>query len=335
MSLVERSRFGLSRVIARIPADLVGVIGFVALVAFVVFRTSLGGTPRALLALVLVFFVPGYALVTVLFPRSTTREGAGFDWRRPPSIAEGRVDLPARLALSFGTSVALAPLFGMGIVATGSPLTAETVVGSIGGFAAVSMTVATVRRWRLPPEERYRVSVVGWARRVRAGIRTRSRRRVALDLALAASVVLASAGLAYAVTTPHEPAPDTEVALLTQDGDGEYVAGDHPTELVYGEPVEFALGIENQEGTHVEYSTVVALERIDGDGDVQEAAEVIRFDAGVQDGLTAYVDHQVIPTMIGEDLRLSYYVYTGAAPDEPSPETADRHLYVWVDVSAE
>ena len=332
MSLVERSRFGLSRVVARIPADLVGMVGFVALVAFVVFRTTLGGTPRALLALGLVLFVPGYALVAVLFPRSGTREGAGFDWRRPPAIVEGQLDLPARLALSFGTSVALTPLVGLALAVTGRPLTAETVVGSLGGFAVVAMAVATVRRWRLPPEERYRVSVVGTVRRVRTAIRTRSRRRVALDLTLAASVILASAGLAYAVATPHEPAPDTEVALLTEDEGGEYVAADLPPALVHGEPEDLTLGVENHEGEAIEYSTVVVLERIGGDGTVEESEEVIRFDAEVEDGVTAYVDHQVVPGMVGEDLRLSYYVYSGSAPDEASPETADRHLYVWVDV---
>ena len=332
MSLVERSRFGLSRVVAWIPVDLVGVIGFVALAGFVVLRTSLGGTPRALLALGLVLFVPGYALVAALFPRNTPRKGAGFDWRRSPPVTEGRLDLPARLALSFGTSVALAPLAGIGIVATGRPLTAETAAGSLGGFAVMAMGIATVRRWRLPPEERYRVPVGRTVRRVRAAIRTRSRRRVALDLTLAASVVLASAGLAYAVTTPHEPTPDTEVALLTEDDDGEYVAADLPPALVHGEPTDLTLGIENHEGEQVEYSTVVVLERIDGDGDIEESEEVIRFDAEVEDGITAYVDHQIVPEMVGEEFRLSYYVYAGSAPDEVSPATADRHLYVWVDV---
>ena len=332
MSLVERSRFGLSRVVAWIPTDLVGMAGFVALVTFVVFRTAIGSTPRALLALGLVLFVPGYALVAALFPRSGTREGAGFDWRRPPAIVDGRLDLPARLALSFGTSVAFAPLIGLALAVTGRPLTTETVVGSLGGFAVVAMAVATVRRWRLPPEERYRVAVAGTVRRIHTAIRTRSRRRVVLDLALAASIVLASAGLAYAVATPHEPAPDTEVALLTEDDGGEYVAADLPPALVHDEPTDLTLGVENHEGEQVEYSTVVVLERIDGDGTVEESEEVIRFDAEVEDGITAYVDHQVVPGIVGEDLRLSYYVYAGSAPDEPSSETADRHLYIWVDV---
>jgi hypothetical protein len=36
--------------------------------------------------------------------------------------------------------------------------------------------------------------------------------------------------------------------------------------------------------------------------------------------------------MLGEELRLSVFVYTGDASDSVGPETADYHLYRWVEV---
>ena len=44
---------------------------------------------------------------------------------------------------------------------------------------------------------------------------------------------------------------------------------------------------------------------------------------------------RVAPTATGEDLRLTYYLYRGDAPSDPSEGSAYRTLSLWVDVSGD
>ncbi|WP_080506791.1 DUF1616 domain-containing protein [Halolamina pelagica] len=101
------------------------------------------------------------------------------------------------------------------------------------------------------------------------------------------------------------------------------------------------LEVENQAGTNQSYTAVVVLERFSdprGGGETTalptlvERAELSRTTLSVPGNATTTQSLAFTPTLLGDELRLSVYVYVGPAPESASPETADYHLYRWVDV---
>jgi uncharacterized membrane protein len=80
------------------PTDLAFVILLTLLCILFVLIPPLNGTPvRIILGLPLVLFLPGYVLIATLFPR------------------KGDLNVIERIALSFGLSIAITPLLGLGL----------------------------------------------------------------------------------------------------------------------------------------------------------------------------------------------------------------------------
>jgi len=72
------------------------------------------------------------------------------------------------------------------------------------------------------------------------------------------------------------------------------------------------------------------VESADGSQRVAQRDEVVRTSTTVADGATWTHPHMVQPTVAGDDVRLIYYVYRGEAPSEPSVQSADRYVHVWL-----
>lgn len=305
-----------ARVAAAVPVDLVAVVLATLLADAVVL--AVGPSPLRLVAgLVLLCFLPGYAVVASLYPRAGTNVGG-------TGISTGE-----RLALSFGASVAMAPLFGLVLWQTGlwvSPLSLTVAVSLVVVVAAV---VATVRRLLVPPPRRFTLSLDRWAGAVRDALfRSTPGSERALNVVLAVSVLVAASSLGYALVSPQGGEEYTNVALLTENDAGELVASGYPS-FAAGESGELVLQVENHENARTTYTVVVRVEEVGPDGaTVTGAEELRRFDVAVRDGRTRTVRHEVAPTTTGD--RLAYYVYRGDAPADPGASSAYRHLYVWV-----
>lgn len=110
------------------------------------------------------------------------------------------------------------------------------------------------------------------------------------------------------------------------------------------------VGISSHEHQTREYTLVVELQNVDrnragtastndtsGAGTVSmsvlESAELARFDPKVSHDETWTLKHDVTPTLSGENLRLTYFLYRGSPPDEPSVANAYREVHLWVNVS--
>lgn len=337
--------FRLFRTARRVPTDLVAVAGFVFVADVVLLAPLTRGTAlRPLFGLPLLFFFPGYALQAVLFPG---RSGGVPDWfdrvagaadDRARSIGDRGLDRIERLALSFGLSIVVLPLLGLVLAAGGWGLALVPALVAVNLVIAGGTLLATVHRWHLPPQDRYRVPYRPWIDDLHSALSGATRVDAALNLALLLSVLLAVGGLSYALVAPQQGAAYTGVTLLAENEAGTLVASGYPAEYVRGESEQLVVGIENHEHRPVEYTVVVELQRVrvsDGAVTLVEREELDRLSATVADGETAHVRHTVTPTMIGERLRLTYYLYKGDAPADPSAETAYRHLYLWIDVSGQ
>jgi uncharacterized membrane protein len=326
-------------------SDLLAAALLTLVTAPFVFVSPLNATPlRPVLALGFVLLVPGHAAVSAILPRSEQHRVAA--WRPtgrergtdPADEADRGVSHLGSLVLAFGVSVALVILVGFVLGITRVGITRASLFGSLASLTGVYLLVAAVRRSRVPPAERYYLPVgtmLGEARGWVAGDGTRS--QWVVNLALAVAVVVAATAVGVSVGG-QQTADVTEFALLTQNEDGEFVGSNYPSSISgAGEP--FVVEVGNHEGESVEYSIVVLMQQFEGGGVGDEAPgeltserELRRFEATVEDGETWRVEHRIAPDEGGEDLRLTYLLYVGQPPTDPTTDNAYRELHLWVDV---
>jgi uncharacterized membrane protein len=79
---------------------------------------------------------------------------------------------------------------------------------------------------------------------------------------------------------------------------------------------------------------IQAVEVVNNSTRVLTQQELRRFQPELGHNETWHRQHTVAPTMTGERLRLTYLLYRGPPPAEPSADTAYRELHLWVNVTA-
>lgn len=346
----ERDRWWVRLVptaVRTLPADLlvVAVLTLAAIASATV--PVVDETPlRIVLGLPFVLFLPGYALIAALFPEegegpieeNDTSDDDEWDADSDPSPAEREgIDGIERVALSFGLSIAVVPLVGLVLNFTPWGIRLVPILVSVGGLTLALVAVAGRRRNQLPPDERFSVPWRDWLAAARTELlEPETRADAALNVLLAISVVLAVTSVGYAVAVPKQGESFTELYLLTEDGDGELVAADYPTEFVQGESKPLVIGIGNHEHEPVEYSLVIELQDVRFENNsttVLEERELSRMRTRVGDNETWQTTYNVTPTMTGENLRLAFLLYKGDPPGNPTVANAYREVHLWVNVS--
>jgi uncharacterized membrane protein len=325
----------LRRTLARIPADAWIVLLLLVAVQGAVLLAP-GHPVRIVAALVGLLLLPGYALTTALFPATADRS-AGLGTLRDSVItdtADSRagVTVAERLALSFGLSVALLPLFAVILELAAGRLDPLGLFALVGLVVVAGLAAGTYRRLGTATDDRYRVQPAEWFVRIRRSVSTSSTRTVAVNALLVGAVVVAATSFAFALGAPQEGNSYTEVYVATDSG-GDAAAADYPTELAAGESAELVFGLENREGAATTYSVVVQLQRLE-DGQVVESTDLAGFGERVGDDEEWRHAHTIEPTDIGEKLRVAYLVYRGDPPADPSVDTAYRTLRFRINVTA-
>lgn len=285
----------------------------------------------AIAGLILLFFLPGYALVAAVRPHRPRRAD-----RHPPSqtMSAASLTLTERVALSFGMSVGILSLLGLGIAV--SPWEYSALV--VGGFLLLFVLGGA-----LVGVGRGHVSAIG---RPRPAFDRATRELLgdddstlerAVSVALAVSVVLALGTLTLALVVPNTGEAYTGVTLLTPNGSDTVVAADYPRTTVRNEPEPFVVAIQNREGAAMSYTLVVTEQRVEVQSNsvnVLEERELSRQRVQVPAGQDRQTQTDVAPTMTGSSIRLTFSLYRGVAPAEVGTDTAYRQLYVWVEVRA-
>ena len=337
MKTTERTSVGLPTKLATGPTDLWAVVVLTLLADGVVLAGG-PGLLRMAAAGLLLFALPGYAVVAALYP-GRERPVPGSDEREGITLGE-------RVGLSFGVSLAVVPLVALltwpltRSIAANFPTTIRPLRASMVPVLTLVVVVGAVlaarRRSRLPAGHQFTVPVDEWVSSLRAAMGpSASRGSRLLTVALGLSILLAAASLGYGLASPVDGEQYTSAAVLTPGEDGEPVATGYPSTLEAGEPVDLVLKLGNHEGEDTQYTVVVRAERLsvgDGEPTVTEASEVDRLSASVADGETRFVDHSVATDLTGANVRITYYVYRGDAPATPSETSAYRMLYLRVSV---
>lgn len=344
-------RLLLPRPIRELPADLAATTLLVLLTDLVVLAPGIRETPlRVVLGLPLVLFLPGYAFIAALFPEAGSSPAAaameetdtdvdGPD-DRPFGERAGRdrgIDGIERVALSFGLSIAIVPLIGLVLNFTPWGIRLIPILVSVSGFTLLATAAAALRRWELPPEDRFVVPYRAWLTAGRRELfEPETRTDLALNVLLVLSILLAVSSVAYAVAVPKQGESFTEFYILTEDDDGELVAADYPTEFVRGEPQSVVIGIGNQEHEVTRYVVVLELQRVDRVGNetrVREEVTLDSFTARLAHNETRHTRYQINPRITGTRLRLAFLLYVDSPPRDPTVENAYRELQLWVNVT--
>lgn len=320
--------------------DLLMVAGFTAVTALFVFVPALQETLlRPILAFIFVLFVPGYAVVMALFPRKEQERSRS--WRPTGRDADDTANRSGiyleLLVLSFGTSVAITIIVGLGLGFTEAGITRLNVFRNLALVTVAFLAIAAVRRRTVRPDQRFYPPVWEAITRLRSNgyfNQTKTTAELALNVALLVAVVLAvtSVGISLAA---QQDASLTEFALLTQNDDGEYVASDYPSSLTRGTGEPFAVRIQNEEGETVSYTVVVLLqlfEDVDERGELLTQTRLHQFEATLEDGEAERIDHTITPETSGSNYRLTYLLYRSQPPTSPSIDNAYRELHIWVDI---
>lgn len=310
-----------------------GVLTDLALVALATLLTVLfgwvygqNGGPAVLrvpLGFLFVFFLPGYAITAALFPGRAVDDGRS---RGRPTVTAVE-----RFVLAVGLSIVVSPLVGLVLSLVSVTITLQSILGGISLVTLTSLTIAVSRRLRLPPRERFRL-----------GVRRHFLRLVdyatanVLNLLIVVGLVLAVSGIGFAVTASEGDERYTEFALLSEtEGSDELVADEYPTEFTQGESRTLYTEIVNNEKQTVEYTVVVQLQELASEGDASTAVAVVeleRADVTLGHEQRTVYEHDVSPPISGERLRLTYLLYRGEPPAEPSPSNAYRAVYLNIDV---
>ncbi|MGC9443888.1 MAG: DUF1616 domain-containing protein [Candidatus Methanospirareceae archaeon] len=285
----------------RIPADLALVILWTLVCIPFVLVPPLNETPvRILLGLPLVLFLPGYALIALLFPRRDDLDGI------------------ERVALSFGLSIAVVPLLGLALNYTPFGIRLSPVLVSISVLTIALALGAVWRRANLPEADRFGVAFSAAFRALRESITaSESRLDRILTVILIISIVMAIGMVVYVIVTPKQGEKFTEFYILGPGGK----AADYPTALQTGDEGLVIIGVVNHEYATVEYRLEVRM------GDVMFTNE--RF--ALSHNETRERPFTFRPTQVGADQKLEFLLFR-AGQNETEPY---RTLHLWVDVTNE
>ena len=300
-----------------IPSDLLASV-ILALATLVFVLTPLSYLPvRIPLGLLMVLFVPGYTLIAALFPK------------------KGDLDGIERTALSFGLSIAVVPLIGLGLNYTPWGIRLTPVVVSLAVFTVAMSFAAYWRRMSLSAEERFsihfRETVGAWKSEVLAD--SKSRLDKALTVILIITIIMSIAALVYVIVTPKQGEKFTEFYILGPGGK----AYDYPTNVLAGNNSTVIVGVGNHEYQTVNYTMKIILNNTPWDNVTAE--RIPKYDLGgiypvMSVNLT--VEHNKTREMpiayslnhTGDLQKLEFLLYR-----EGNFTSSYRDLHLWVNVS--
>ncbi|MCA1917017.1 DUF1616 domain-containing protein [Methanospirillum hungatei] len=307
-----------TRIFSDLKVILLWLIGAIACI----YVPVLNETPiRVLLALPLVLFIPGYALIAALF------------------ATDGDLDLIERIALSFGLSIAVVPLIGLGLNYTPWGIRLDPIIISLSLFTIIMVLIAQGRRAMTDPDDRYRFP----ADEIMTGIREEffptegNRTDKILSIILLISIIAAIGTTIFVIAFPKEGEKFTEFYILGE----KRMAADYPDRLIIGEEFPMYIGVGNHEYRNITYTIEVHQMTMETD-DSGNISYITRMN--MTDRLSVSVPHNETVTLpynlsaadIGYN-RVEFLLFNETVPDRSvwgmeRINQSYRDLHLWVKV---
>jgi uncharacterized membrane protein len=298
----------------RLPIDLliIDILSVLLILSIIFIPATIA---RVVLGLPFLLFFPGYVLVAALFPNS-------------------EMDSIERIALSFGMSIAVTALIGLGLNYTSWGIRLEPVLYSIFAFIIILSAIAIIRRRAYGRKELTFVINLKMP-----GIWQGSALNKALNVILVVVILGAVGTLIYTVTKPKVGEKYTEFYILGINGKAE----DYPTDFTLSSKLQvvsvqygtntpavsekwgrLTLVIVNHEQQNTTYTVVM---KIDGN------QVGIPFQSGIVQSLGPIVlapegewkeEIGIVPQHTGENQEVELLLYK----DNGTQPYLDLHLWV-------
>lgn len=287
------------------PLDLLVVAGLVILTDIFVRVPALSGSfLRTIFGLLLVLFLPGYALTAALLPAKKNLEGI------------------ERALLSLGLSIAIAPLMGFVMNYTSLGIREIPVLTGLSAFTILTCGVAYYRRVQLPETEAFGITVKNSISVLKSEFleETGSGADKALAALLAISVLASLGSLAYVIGNPRGEESFTEFYILGPDK----VVENYPTEYTPGSSGTVVVGITNHEHRTVDYTMEIRLEN--HSLPLPEDQKYISLDQNEswEEPVT------ITPSVEGKNMKLEFLLFNETEKDVPY-----RNTHLWINVTKE
>jgi len=218
-----------------LPADLL-IAGICLVIGIIAIYLPLqDATPvRVILVLPILLFIPGYSVIAALFPK------------------DGDIDLIERFVLSFGVSIAIIPLIGLGLNFTPWGIRLEPLVVAITLFTFLMIIAAQYTRSLVPYEERFRISFFGAVKGISQGLFPQKTGRLdqVLNGVLVLAILVAIGTGVYVLSVPREGERFTEFFILGTNQS----AADYPDRILTGQNYPLSVGVGNHEYRNVRYT---------------------------------------------------------------------------------
>ena len=289
----------------KFPSDLLLVAGLVILAdIFVLIPVLSGSFIRTAFGLPLVLFLPGYALIAMLFPEKSGLEGM------------------ERIALSVAMSVAVVPLIGLALNYTPWGIRETPLLASLSAFTLLLSAVAYARRRQLPADRTFEVPLKVSALSLIAGVleKPKSKTEKTLRIILALSFLVLIGTGAYITLVPQEREPFTAFYILGPDR----MAENYTTEYIQGESGTYIIGIKNNEYRTMDYTVEVRLEN-----------ESLLLPKNLQHirlahNTTLEEPLEITPSIEGKNMQLEFLLFNETEKNVPI-----RDLRLWINVAKE
>ncbi len=275
---------------------------------------------RVVFVLPFILFIPGYLLIAALFP------------------ARGNLARIEHVALSFGLSIAIVPLFCLALNYTPWGIRLDPIAIALVAFSLAIGLAARFRRRELPEESHFTVPVsvhLAAVKEESSGGSTSGVDRV-LSIVLVAAVLVAIVTTVYIVAVPKEGEKFTEFYILGPKGK----AADYPTEFMAGTPQTVIIGIGNHEYHDITYTveTFAVESRFDdttNQSTIVSATLLDRFSVTVPHNQTVKQPYS-FRIMDSDTNRLEFLLFK-ETPPEDIPESnltsaGYRDLHLWLRV---
>lgn len=301
-------------------ADLASVVAVTLVLAGIVRIVDavypLGVVP----VLLYVLFVPGYALVSFLFPRRNQRAQDVVGTPGPG----GRIDEFTRVILAAALSPVIAAHIGLVIEYSPLGLSRRTIFAGQVIFVIVCVSGAFLRRRAVTPSRRYTGPSLPKLRR----LSVRPSIRLVFGFLILTSLLIAGASAAHTALTWQQQEQFTELAILDGNHTDQPVANNYE----FDNESDLLIQIENREQHQMNYTLVTVEQRVTADGEPVpgEITELNRQ-------RIERIDHAEMRRLSvdpyfpdGSMTRLFFLLYRGHAPVDPDPATAYREVHIWV-----
>lgn len=303
--------------------DLLFAVVLLLAVDVLLFAEAIPQTVILALGVPFLLFLPGYAVVSALFPERPSQEvGRTID----VSIQQ-QPDWVIRIAMSVVTSAVVLGVVGIAL----SQISAIRLVPVLLVLNAVILTgigIAAIRRLRLAPDRRADPLGGGLVSAIGSSLGRSRMQSVTMVVAL----LLLVGAVAYVGATPSPGESYSEYYLLNENEQGELVAHGFPETVSSDDGQTLYFGIENHERQPMTYSVIVVAQTVGPNGSVIDQERLDRFERDVGPDGREVVEHDVSPTLTGENVRIKYFVFEGGAPQDPDLANADQALHIWFDV---